>query len=171
LGHSGSFSSPTDAVWGKNRVVLCSDLIFYQFSRSKAERGDFSHFLNLYAPDKLPIGGRMQTSRYKVFTNSTCKELIREIRVAHDLLKGRTVVTCPDGAEYVRKHPQIHSDIPISINPTSLVERYRAVVQRARTCSLTLTYRVGGQHAVVERATINPAASAPPLLDAASWQR
>ena len=25
------------------------DLIFYQFSRSKVERGDFSHFLSLYA--------------------------------------------------------------------------------------------------------------------------
>ncbi len=30
------------------------ELIFYQFSRSKVERTDFSHFLNLYAPDKLP---------------------------------------------------------------------------------------------------------------------
>ena len=33
-----------------------SDLIFYQFSRSKVERGDFGHFLNLYATDKLPTG-------------------------------------------------------------------------------------------------------------------
>ena len=30
-----------------------SDLIFYQFSRSKVERGDFSHFLSLYAADRL----------------------------------------------------------------------------------------------------------------------
>jgi len=36
------------------------DLIFYQFSRSKVERGDFSHFLNLYAPDKLPTGRRLR---------------------------------------------------------------------------------------------------------------
>lgn len=36
------------------------DLIFYQFSRSKVERGDFSHFLNLYAPDKLPEGRRLR---------------------------------------------------------------------------------------------------------------
>ena len=36
------------------------DLIFYQFSRSKVERGDFSHFLNLYAPDKLPAGRRLR---------------------------------------------------------------------------------------------------------------
>ena len=34
-----------------------SDLIFYQFSRSKVERADFRQFLDLYAPDKLP-GGR-----------------------------------------------------------------------------------------------------------------
>ena len=36
------------------------DLIFYQFSRSRVERGDFSDFLSLYAPDKLPEGRRLQ---------------------------------------------------------------------------------------------------------------
>ena len=33
-----------------------TDLIVYTFSRSKVERADFSHFLGLYAPDKLPTG-------------------------------------------------------------------------------------------------------------------
>jgi len=37
-----------------------SDLIVYTFSRSKVERGDFSHFLRLYAPDKLPAGRRLR---------------------------------------------------------------------------------------------------------------
>src|SRR6266850_1168337 len=37
-----------------------SDLIFYQFSRSKVERLDFSHFLSLHAPDKLPTGRRLR---------------------------------------------------------------------------------------------------------------
>ena len=32
------------------------DIIIYQFSRSKVERGDFSHFLSLYGSDKLPEG-------------------------------------------------------------------------------------------------------------------
>jgi hypothetical protein len=36
------------------------DLIFYQFSRSKVERGDFSHFLNLYGPERLPEGRRLR---------------------------------------------------------------------------------------------------------------
>jgi len=36
------------------------DLIFYQFSRSKVEQSDFSHFLSLYAPDKLPEGSALQ---------------------------------------------------------------------------------------------------------------
>jgi hypothetical protein len=36
------------------------DIIFYQFSRSKVERCDFSHFLSLYAPDKLPTGRRLR---------------------------------------------------------------------------------------------------------------
>jgi hypothetical protein len=35
------------------------DLIFYRFSRSKVEQSDFSHFLSLYAPDKLPTGRRL----------------------------------------------------------------------------------------------------------------
>ena len=37
-----------------------SDLIFYQFSRSKVERGDFRHFLSLYAADRLPTGRRLR---------------------------------------------------------------------------------------------------------------
>jgi hypothetical protein len=37
-----------------------NDAIVYQFSRSKVERGDFSHFLTLYAPDKLPTGRRLR---------------------------------------------------------------------------------------------------------------
>jgi hypothetical protein len=36
------------------------DLILYQFSRSKVERGDFNHFLSLYAPDRLPEGRRLR---------------------------------------------------------------------------------------------------------------
>ena len=36
------------------------DLIVYQFSRDKVERGDFSHFLSLYGPDKLPGGRRLR---------------------------------------------------------------------------------------------------------------
>ncbi len=35
---------------------MADDLILYQFSRSKVERGDFDHFLELYAPDNLPEG-------------------------------------------------------------------------------------------------------------------
>jgi hypothetical protein len=36
------------------------DLIVYQFSRSKVERGDFSHFLERFALDKLPTGRRLR---------------------------------------------------------------------------------------------------------------
>ena len=39
---------------------MAEDIIFYQFSRDKVERGDFSHFLSLYAPDKLPTGRRLR---------------------------------------------------------------------------------------------------------------
>lgn len=35
---------------------MADDIICYQFSRSKVERCDFSHFLGLYAPDQLPTG-------------------------------------------------------------------------------------------------------------------
>ena len=52
-----SFDSP-EAEAVDNRME--HDLIFYQFSRSKVERGDFSHFLSLYAPDKLPAGRRLR---------------------------------------------------------------------------------------------------------------
>jgi hypothetical protein len=36
------------------------DLIFYTFSRSKLERGDFNHFLERFAFDKLPTGRRLR---------------------------------------------------------------------------------------------------------------
>lgn len=36
------------------------DLIYYQFSREKVERGDYSHFLSLNAPEKLPTGRRLR---------------------------------------------------------------------------------------------------------------
>lgn len=36
-------------------------LIFYQFSRSKVECGDFSNFLDQFAPEKLPSGRRLRT--------------------------------------------------------------------------------------------------------------
>ena len=37
-----------------------TDLIFYEFSRGKIERGDFRHFLSLYSTDKLPTGRRLR---------------------------------------------------------------------------------------------------------------
>lgn len=37
-----------------------SNLVVYQFSRSKVERGDFSHFLGLYGLEKLPTGRRLR---------------------------------------------------------------------------------------------------------------
>jgi hypothetical protein len=39
---------------------MVTDLIVYTFSRSKVERGDFSHFLSLHAPEKLPAGRRLR---------------------------------------------------------------------------------------------------------------
>ena len=39
---------------------MAGDIIFYQFSRAKVERGDFSHFLGLYAPDMRPAGRRLR---------------------------------------------------------------------------------------------------------------
>lgn len=37
------------------------DLVVYTFSRSKVERGDFSHFLGIYDPAKLPSGRRLRS--------------------------------------------------------------------------------------------------------------
>lgn len=37
-----------------------ADVIFYQFSRSKVDRGDFSHFLGMFAFNKLPTGRKLR---------------------------------------------------------------------------------------------------------------
>jgi hypothetical protein len=39
---------------------MSQNLVVYQFSRSKVECGDFSHFLNVYSPEKLPTGRRLR---------------------------------------------------------------------------------------------------------------
>lgn len=46
--------------WLQFGPVMAANQIFYQFSRSKVERGDFGHFLGLYSPDKLPTGRRLR---------------------------------------------------------------------------------------------------------------
>jgi len=48
-----------------------SDAIFYQFSRSKIQRCDFSHFLRLDAPHKLPSGRRLRTMMTPWFSASS----------------------------------------------------------------------------------------------------
>jgi hypothetical protein len=45
---------------------MTEDIIFYQFSRDKVERSDFSHFLSLFAPDKLPSGRRLHAMMNRV---------------------------------------------------------------------------------------------------------
>lgn len=35
---------------------MAHNLIYYQFSRSQVERRDFSHFLSVFGPDRLPEG-------------------------------------------------------------------------------------------------------------------
>jgi len=37
------------------------ELVIYEFSRTKIERGDFSHFLGAYGLDRLPTGRRLRT--------------------------------------------------------------------------------------------------------------
>src|SRR4051812_37820153 len=39
---------------------MVDDLIVYEFSRFKIERGDFSHFLAQFSLDKLPTGRRLR---------------------------------------------------------------------------------------------------------------
>jgi hypothetical protein len=41
-------------------TVTETDLIVYEFSRFKVERGDFSHFLSQFALEKLPTGRRLR---------------------------------------------------------------------------------------------------------------
>lgn len=36
------------------------DFVVYQFSREKVERGDFSPFLSVYGPDRLPTGRKLR---------------------------------------------------------------------------------------------------------------
>lgn len=39
---------------------MSRDIIVYQFSRPEVERGDFSQFLSLYAPEKWPTGRKLR---------------------------------------------------------------------------------------------------------------
>jgi hypothetical protein len=64
------------------------DLIFYEFSRSKVERGDFTHFLNLYALDKLPTGRRLRDLMDRmVFCIEGYDDDVREIHAIPEVRK------------------------------------------------------------------------------------
>jgi DNA adenine methylase len=77
-------------------------------ARSQVDRAFRVLFLNRTCFSGLvhgyPIGGAPQFSRFKVFSHYDGKQLVREIEEAHDLLKGRTMVTRKDGAVYVREN-------------------------------------------------------------------
>jgi hypothetical protein len=62
------------------------DLILYQFSRTKVERGDFSHFLSLYAPNKLPEGRRLRDMLNRfVFCIEGWDDDMREIHMVPEI--------------------------------------------------------------------------------------
>ena len=62
------------------------DLIFYQFSRSKIERTDFTHFLSIYGPNKLPSGRPLRDLMGRmVFTIEGWDEDPREIHMIPEI--------------------------------------------------------------------------------------
>ena len=77
-------------------------------ARTKVDRAFRLLFLNRTCFSGLihghPIGGPSQSSPFKVFSHYDGKQLVREIEEAHKLLKGRRIVTCKDGAAYVREN-------------------------------------------------------------------
>jgi DNA adenine methylase len=56
--------------------------------------------------DGSPLGGFRQMSPNRVFSRYHGLRLIEQVMQAHRLLAGRTVVSCMDGAQYVRRHPK-----------------------------------------------------------------
>jgi len=50
------------------------------------------------------LGGESQMSENKVFARFNGPRLVEQIKQAHKVLAGRTLVTCLDGARYVRRH-------------------------------------------------------------------
>src|SRR5262245_1385266 len=46
--------------------MMKHDFIIYQFSRVKIEKGDFTHFLDLYDPRKLPTGQSLKSKMGRI---------------------------------------------------------------------------------------------------------
>src|SRR5687767_14872612 len=64
----------------QSRSMTDTDLIVYEFSRFKVERGDFSHFLSQFALEKLPTGRRLRLMMNSVlFCIQGCEQDDREI--------------------------------------------------------------------------------------------
>ena len=79
---------------------MSNDLIFYQFSRSKVERGDFSHFLSQYAPDKLPEGRRLRKK----------EGVIKDFIAGEDFtIFNDTVLTLLEAAPELRGDPDLNA--------------------------------------------------------------
>jgi hypothetical protein len=71
---------------------MAGDIIFYQFSRPKVEQCDFSHFLGLYAPDRLPTGSRLREMMDRmIFLISGYDDDAREVHTIHEVRRFYTV--------------------------------------------------------------------------------
>lgn len=65
-------------------------------------------------------------SANKVFSRYHGTRLVRQIREAHTLLVGRALVTCVDGFDYVRRHP----NAPMYLDPPYFEKGDRLFRQR-----------------------------------------
>jgi DNA adenine methylase len=73
-----------------------------------------------------PLGGYQQMSPNRIFSRYHGARLIEQVMRAHRLLDGRTLVSCMDGAEYVRRHP----DAPMYLDPPYFEKGDRLYRQR-----------------------------------------
>ena len=74
-----------------------------------------------------PLGGERQMSpTNKVFSRYHGARLVQQIRQAHKLISRRTLVTCADGAQYVRRHPTA----PMYVDPPYFEKGDRLYRQR-----------------------------------------
>src|SRR5262249_40849700 len=99
---------PTLDLFTHLRRTEATDEIDRAFRAGFFSRCSFSGLLH-----GSPLGGYRQVSPNRVFSRYHGVRLIEQVMQAHRLLTGRTLVSCMDGAQYVRRHP----DAPMYLDP------------------------------------------------------
>ncbi len=100
---------PTVTMYRRIKETHCQDTIGKAFKGLFLNRTSFNGMIH----NSSPMGGVNQAGEYPIDSQYKPAVLARLLDEYHDLLKGRTTVSCDDATNFVRRH----KDCPMFVDP------------------------------------------------------